>query len=102
MVFTASFRGDRVAQRTVGVTVVATVIDASALHQQQVAFGIPGQNIDGLAGHFCQRRLSRRVLPPIVLEVHVRRLEQGQQMIDLTRFDFVELRLIQTYCPRSP
>lgn len=64
-------QGDRVAQRAVGVTVVAAVIDASTLHQQQVAFGVLGQNIDGLAGHFRQRRFSRRVLPPIVLEVHV-------------------------------
>src|SRR5690606_37177388 len=59
-----------------GVAVVVGVVDARALHHQNVAAGLARQAADRLGGQLGQARLGGAVL--LVLELHVVVLEQAE------------------------
>jgi hypothetical protein len=89
---------DGIGERAVGIPGVVAVIDAPAFDHQEEAFGTPPENRDRDRGHLRERRLPRGVRAAIGLEVHVGRIEEAEQVVDLLGIRLEELLAVPDEC----
>ena len=85
---------DRVLERAARVAGMVGVIDAPALDHQKEAFLAAREHVDGLGRHLGDGRLAGRVLFAVGFVLHVRALEQTEQVPGAGRVDGVELGLV--------
>ena len=81
---------------------MAAVVDAPALDQQHEAFRVLRQDVDRLVGHLGERRLAGLVLRAVVLVLHVRPLEEAEQVVDVAGSIASNCSWFQTYAPLLP
>ena len=74
---------DGLGQRPMRIAQMVAVVDAAALHHQEVPFWIAREDLERLQRHLGQRGLVGRVAGAVDLELHVRGLEQAQQVVRL-------------------
>jgi hypothetical protein len=82
---------DGVAQGPGGIAHVVPVVDAAAFDHQEETVRVPRQDVDGDPRHLGQRGFARRVARPVVVPLHVSRLEEAEQVLGRSEVERLEL-----------